>query len=105
VDFNGSIAKAAVQPGMGLSVEAIILLTSFRKHMNLRNEYFGAAKGSDIRVLMLSRVLLGNYLSMDNASAQERTAQRTAHNLELTGSAQQHHLNTGNYARVGAYDS
>jgi hypothetical protein len=67
--------------------------------MNLRNEYFGAAKGSDIRVLMLSRVLLGNYLSMDNASAQERTAQRTAHNLELTGSAQQHHLNTGNYAQ------
>jgi Poly(ADP-ribose) polymerase catalytic domain len=66
--------------------------------MNLRNEYFGAAKGSDIRVLMLSRVLLGNYLSMDNASAQERTAQRTAHNLELTGSAQQHRLNTGTYA-------
>jgi len=58
--------------------------------MNLRNEYFGAAKGSDIRVLMLSRVLLGNYLSFDNASQTEREAQRFAHNIELTGSAQRH---------------
>jgi Poly(ADP-ribose) polymerase catalytic domain len=43
--------------------------------INLRNEYFGAAKGEDIRVLMLSRVLLGNYLSMDNASKKEREEQ------------------------------
>jgi Poly(ADP-ribose) polymerase catalytic domain len=56
--------------------------------MNLRNEYFGAAKGSDIRVLMLSRVLLGNYYDLDTATKEEKTAQRFAHNLELTGSAQ-----------------
>jgi hypothetical protein len=37
---------------------------------------------------MLSRVLLGNYLSMDNASKMEREEQTMAHNIELTGSAQ-----------------
>jgi hypothetical protein len=56
--------------------------------MNLRNLYFGAAEGSDYRVLMLSRVLLGNYLTIDGATKQEQAAQRSAHNIELTGSAQ-----------------
>ena len=58
--------------------------------LNLRNQYFGAAKGTDIRVLMLSRVLLGNYMSLDTATAQERQDQKFAHNVELTGSAQRH---------------
>lgn len=62
--------------------------------MNLRNEYFGAAEGADIRVLMLSRVLLGNYRDFDGASQEERQQQRFAHNVELTGSAQRHKRRT-----------
>jgi hypothetical protein len=35
-------------------------------------------------------VLLGKWRTMDDARKSERKAQREAHNLELTGSAQQH---------------
>jgi hypothetical protein len=62
--------------------------------MNLRNLYYGVAKGDDIRVLMLSRVLLGRWRSLEGAGKAELKAQRYAHNVELTGSAQQHKRDT-----------
>ena len=62
--------------------------------MNLRNLYYGAAKGDDIRVLMLSRVLLGRWRSFEGAGKADLNAQRYAHNIELTGSAQQHKRDT-----------
>lgn len=55
--------------------------------LNLRNQYPGAAKGSDTRVVMLSRVLLGRVNTIDGQSEAARRLQRFAHNLELTTEA------------------
>jgi len=65
--------------------------------INLRNLYFGKAEGADVRVLMLSRVLLGSYLSMDGMSSAEKKAQRFAHNVELSGTAQRTKRMAGAY--------
>lgn len=90
--FQGIHCQSTGTTGYGALGRGNYFTDKFSKALlyaiNLRNEYFGEAKGLDFRVLMLSRVLLGNYLSIDGATKQEKDAQRMAHNIELTGSAQ-----------------
>ena len=96
-DFSACIAKATTRPATARSGAATTSPTNLEALLyaiNLRNLYYGVAKGDDIRVLMLSRVLLGRWRWLEGAGKAELKAQRYAHNVELTGSAQQHKRDT-----------
>ena len=74
-------------PDYGALGRGTYLTPSFSKAClytyNVVNQYHGATKGSDVRVLMLVRALMGDAKDYALASDEEKKDLRGAHNLEL----------------------